>query len=171
MLPFDDIPRVPGFTTGTEFKFDRSWFHSYLAYERGAREDLRHLQEAGWLIERDLREPLASPEVVDRQRRLVLIKSFERFVRDQIRAAQRAVDAELEEGRGIRCAVEAMRADPIAPPTITSVPDAIPWIEADLRRAVGDWPARRDAGGADYGYDWSLENPTRRWQTSRWRIS
>lgn len=171
VLPFDDIPPVPGLTIGTEFKFDRSWFHSYLSYERGAREELRRLQRAGWLVERDLRQRQRPSKAVDLRRRRARIKSTERFVRDQIWAAQKAVDTELEEGRGLRSVVEAMRAEPIAPSSVMSYADALSWIESDLRRALPDWPARRGAGGADYGYHWGLENPTRPWQTSRWRIS
>jgi hypothetical protein len=171
VLPFDDIPHIVGVTAGTSFEFERSWFDSYLAFERSAREDQRRVQRAGWLVNRDLRRASSSEVMVDCQRRLWLLVRLERFISDQVWAAKRAVDAELEEGRGRRCTVEAMRAEPRPPASVERHSDAIAWIEADRRRGVPDWPGRLDAGGEDYGYHWTLENPTRRWQTSRWRVS
>lgn len=171
VLPFDDIPHILGVTAGTAFEFKRSWFDSYLAFERGAREDQRRVQRAGWVANRELRQTRGSEVMVDCQRRLWLLVRLERFISDQIWAAKKAVDAELEEGRGRRCTVEAMRADPRPPASVKRHNDVIAWIEADPRRGVPDWPGRLDAGGEDYGYHWTLENPTRRWQTSRWRVS
>lgn len=118
-----------------------------------------------------LRESESEAVALDCQRRLWLLKLLGSYVDRQVRSASDAVDAELDEGRGRRCTVEAMRHLPRRPGFVGVHPDATAWIEADLRRAMPDWPKVLDAGGADYGYDWRLESPTRPWRTSRWRIS
>jgi hypothetical protein len=171
VLPFEDIPRIPGATAGTVFEFRRSWFDSYVDFERRAREEQRRIQHAGWLTGNALRAATAPDEIAAAQRRMSLLEDLERYVESQIWAAGDAVDAALEEGHGRRCTVEALRHQPRLPATVERHEDALPWVAADLRRAPYGWPAQMDAGGEDHGYHWRLENPTRRWQTSRWRLS
>jgi hypothetical protein len=89
----------------------------------------------------------------------------------ELRAVRAAVDAELEEGRGRQCIVQALRALPNRPPGIREFRDVEAFVEGDRRRAVGDWPTRIDAAGEDYGYGWRLEDPSRRWDCSEWRVS
>jgi hypothetical protein len=171
VLPFEDLPCVRGVTTGTRYEPGRSRFDAYVAFERGAREDLRGIQRAGWAVGVLLAEPRSQAVAVDRIRQLWLLRVFRRFVDDQVRAAAEAVDAELEEGRGRRCVAEAMRHEPRRPAGVEELADLAPWVEDDPRRAIRGWPATRDAGGEDHGYHWRLEHPTRPWKASRWRIS
>jgi hypothetical protein len=100
-----------------------------------------------------------------------LLEQLQEEIEQELHAARRAVDAELSYGRGRACIVQAMRSNPERPRGVREFSSVHEFVEADRRRALPDWPARIDAGGADYGYQWRLENPLRRWETTRWRIS
>ena len=82
-----------------------------------------------------------------------------------------AVEAELADGRGRACVVEALRASPQRPDWVREYGSLEEFVEEDRRRAVFDWPVRRDASGADFGGRWGLEDPFKRWRTSAWRVS
>lgn len=210
-LPFAGIPRVFPFTHGADFRFDRSWFDSFLHYERQILEELRNAQRARWSEQRDrdaLTGELADAEVRARTapveigdlpwpRRWLLLRlrpwleslenaradlaahdrrgtgleQLQRRIEAELSAVRKAVDAELEEGRGRPCVVHAMRQDPNRPVGVREFTDVEAFVSEDPRRALPDWPRRRDAGGADYGYGWRMEDPVRRWNTTRWRVS
>lgn len=209
--PFEGIPPVGPWTHGVEFRFDISWFESYAAYERGAREELRRVQNWRWLeakqggreedrlreTQKEGREELDSTRdsrwarrarrriarawqaeigrleagAAIQEAREARLQQLERAIRDEIHAAVRAVDTELEEGRGRQCVIDAMRAQPQRPAGVRELRDLETFIDGDRRRRILDWPERRDAGGADFGFCWRLEDPFRRWETTEWRVS
>jgi len=209
--PFKGIPRVSPWNIGVEFRFDTSWFESYAAYERDAREELRQVQRWRWLeakqggqAEDRLREAREAERAqleslrdsrrrwralrraaqawraeifsleagaATQEAREARLRQLEQTIEDEIHAAVRAVDAELEEGRGRRCVIDAMRAQPQRPPGVRELRDLGAFIDGDRRRGVIDWPERHDAGGADFGFYWRLEDPLRRWETTEWRVS
>jgi hypothetical protein len=45
------------------------------------------------------------------------------------------------------------------------------FVHGDRRRVHWGAGGRMGAGGEDYGFRWRLENPLRRWLTTRWRVS
>ncbi|HEY2716141.1 MAG TPA: hypothetical protein VGI73_07965 [Solirubrobacterales bacterium] len=156
---FSGIPRSH-LLPGARFRFRRSLFDSFLDYEREVLENLRQAQRLRWLRSRD-RSP--SDHAEDLQR-------IEAEIRSELWKVREAVDAEREEGRGRACAVEALRASPQMPTTVAEY-SAAEFAREDERRKVRwheDWV---DLSGADFGHDWGLENPFRRWEVSRWRIS
>jgi hypothetical protein len=153
-LAFEGVPRL-GPLPGAEFRFVDSWFESYVEYERRVVDNLRRVQHLRWLKHR---EPLD-------------LEAIEGDVLRELRRVQRAVDVEREEGRGRACVVAAMRALPQLPGSVREYGSMAEFVAEDERRAVFDWPAREDLGGADFGLWWSLENPFKRWLTTGWRIS
>lgn len=210
-LPFEGIPRLLPWTHGADFRFERSWFDSFVNYEREVRDDLRRVQQARWSQGRDrqalveeLREAeararrgpaevqhlpwphrwllllsrpwldsleTACAEVAAHDRRSAALEQLQRRTEAELSVARKAVDAELDEGRGRPCVVDAMRLDPNRPLGVREFADVEAFVGEDWRRALGDWPRRKDASGADYGYDWRMEDPSRRWNTTRWRVS
>jgi hypothetical protein len=99
------------------------------------------------------------------------LEKLEREIKAELWKVRAAVDCELEEGRGRVCIVEAMRALPQRPWAVIEYANVISFLKEDPRRGVGDRSRRVAAGGADFGFDWQLENPFKRWETGRWRIS
>jgi hypothetical protein len=95
----------------------------------------------------------------------------QRVIEAELATAQQAVDAELDTGRGHKCTVEAMRAAPVRPAAVREYPDIRAFLDEDPRRALISGPGLPDAGGEDRGWEWHLENPLRRWETTRWRLS
>lgn len=120
---------------------------------------------SAWLPEpaRDLQAELEECE-----RKLVLAERAQRFIRDQLHEARRVVDRELEFGRGYACIVEAIRSAPTRPRGVHEFANVELFVRGDRCRA--HWGAA-GAGGEDYGFKWRLENPLRRWLTTRWRVS
>lgn len=152
--PFVGVRRPAGEKWGARFAFRRSPVDSFIAYERDLLDELRRAQQAAWRagepsLELDYREEIEA----------------------ELGRVREVVDAELTQGHGHACVVEAMRASPERPSSVYELPDLDAFVEQDRRRAVPGWPARRDTGGADFGHRWRLENPFRRWETTRWRIS
>lgn len=43
-LAFEGVPQLGAWTMGAEFRFRRSWFDSYVDYERAVLEELRRVQ-------------------------------------------------------------------------------------------------------------------------------
>lgn len=160
-LPFRGVPRVPLVTTDVRFAFERSWIDSFIAYERAVTRQLRAVQQQRW-IERQNSLDEARDET---------LASLQDLIREELLVARDAVDAELATGRGRRCVVQAIRSAPMRPPGVRAFRDVAAFIAEDPRRAIPDWPRTRDAGGADYGAHWRLENPIRRWNTTTWRVS
>ncbi|HEU4657542.1 MAG TPA: hypothetical protein VFR97_08460 [Capillimicrobium sp.] len=74
-----------------------------------------------------------------------------------------AVDAEAVEHDGLPPAVAAMRAAPVRPVGVREYLDAEAFVAEDPRREVVAW--------SDHGDRWLLENPLRRWETTRWRLA
>ncbi len=146
---------------GARWKFKISWFESYVEYEREVMANLRQLQRTRWLDRKHGQVTVPEAEL-DR---------LEEAIKRELREVRQAVDSELAEGRGRHGVVEAMRASPERPGSAVEYGDLASFVRQDRRRAVGDWPRREDAGGADFGHRWQLENPFRRWQTTSWRIS
>jgi hypothetical protein len=156
-LAFTEVPPVAPWSHGAKFRFKTSWFESFVAYERDVLDDLRRVQHGRWVergtdYEADLEQLQEKLEV-------------------ELSAVRSAVDRELEEGRGRPCVVEAMRVPPQRPLSVCEFESLDAFVDQDRRRAVFDWPRRRDAAGADYGYRWRLENPFKRWETTQWRVS
>lgn len=114
---------------------------------------------------------LLMAEVTAHERRAAGGAALQHNVERELRVVREAVDAELHEGRGRARLVAALRADPVRPLGVREYASVDDFVAEDPRRALADWPARRDAGGADYGYKWGLENPIQRWEVTRWRIS
>jgi hypothetical protein len=139
---------------GAQYEFRDGHFWSAVAYERDVTVNLRCLQM--------LRTTGRSDRELD---------PLEAEVNDELRVARGTVDEILKEGNGYACVVEAMRASPQRPPAVREYAIFTEAVEEDPRRAIPDWPAREDLGGADFGDRWGLENPLRRWESSRWRIS
>jgi hypothetical protein len=100
-----------------------------------------------------------------------LLAEHEERIKAELSRARCAVDAELAEGRGHACAVEALRASPQRPASVVEFPDVATFIEQDPIRGLPASMEVQDAGGADFGKDWNLENLFRRWETTTWRIS
>ncbi len=96
---------------------------------------------------------------------------IQRVIEAELITAQQAVDAELDTGRGHKCTVEALRAAPVRPATVREYPDIRTFLDDDPRRALIGGPGLPDAGGEDHGWEWHLENPLRRWEITRWRLS
>ncbi|MGN6276458.1 MAG: hypothetical protein ACTHNP_11115 [Solirubrobacterales bacterium] len=139
---------------GAEYRFRDGHFQSAVRYECDVMENLRHLQR----LRRD------DPTSED-------LRQLEEEVKSELRLARSSVDALRREAIGRSEVVKAMRALPQRPGTALEYASFIEAVEDDPGRALPDWPAREDLGGADFGTRWSLENPIRRWETTRWRIS
>ncbi len=153
---FAGIPRSH-LLPGARFRFRRSLFDSYLDYEREVLENLRELQRFRWL-RRDSQAGAFDPPLDGAEER----GRLEAAIRSELWTAREAVDAELEEGRGLACAVEALRASPQTPATVLEY-SAEEFAREDSRRELRsdtDWV---DLSGADFGHQWGLENPFRRW--------
>jgi hypothetical protein len=45
------------------------------------------------------------------------------------------------------------------------------FVAESRERGVPDWETRKVATGADFGYDWTWQDPTRPWVISTWRVS
>jgi hypothetical protein len=110
-------------------------------------------------------------ELEECERELVLAERAQRFIRDQLHEARRVVDRELEFGRGYACTMEAIRSEPTRPRGVHEFANVELFVRSDRRRAHWGAGGRIDAGGEDYGFRWRLENPLRRWLTTRWRVS
>lgn len=123
---------------------------------------------SAWLPEpaRDLHAELEECE-----RELVLAEKAQRFIRDRLYEARGAVDRELEFGRGYACTAEAIRSAPTRPCGVREFASAELFVRGDRRRVHWEAGGRIGAGGEDYGFRWQLENPLRRWLTTRWRVS
>lgn len=109
-------------------------------------------------------------EFAHHQERGSLMVDIQRVIEGELSTVQRAVDAELDTGRGHRCTVEAMRAAPVRPVGVREYPSIRAFLDEDSRRGLIGGPGPLDAGGEDHGWD-CLENPLRRWETTRWRLS
>lgn len=102
---------------------------------------------------------------------LALAERAQRLIRDQLHEVRRVVDRELEFGRGYACTVDAIRSAPTRPRGVREFASVKAFVQGDRRRAHWRADRRMGAGGEDYGFKWRLENPLRRWLTTRWRVS
>ena len=105
------------------------------------------------------------------ERELVLAERAQRFIRDQLHEVRRVVDRELEFGRGYACTVEAIRSAATRPCGVHEFARVEAFVHGDRRRLHWGADGQMGAGGEDYGFRWRLENPLRRWLTTRWRVS
>jgi hypothetical protein len=110
-------------------------------------------------------------EFARHQEKSAQLEGIQRYLEAELRTARRAVDAELETGRGHLCTVEAMRTPPTRPVGVREYKSVRAFVDEDPRRGLNGGPGLPDAGGEDYGWNWRLENPIRRWETTRWRLS
>jgi hypothetical protein len=145
------------------------------AWERFGFAVARRLR-SWWLLRSALaRTPVPArdlqAELDDCERELVLTERAQRFIWGQLHLAHRAVDAELEYGRGYAYTVEAMRSAPMRPLGVREFASVEAFVRGDRRRVHWGVDGRMGAGGEDYGFRWRLENPLRRWLTTRWRVS
>lgn len=109
--------------------------------------------------------------LVDRQRRESALRNLEQSISEELSRVGAAVDAELEEGRGRACVVDAMRRVPNRPTGVREYRDVHHFAQEDPRRALSTGRGGIDAGGMDFGFKWRLEDPVQRWNTTRWRVS
>jgi hypothetical protein len=149
------LPRKPPLL-GAEFVFRTSYFESYLQYERDILANLRHLQR--------LRVGRKDVELSGQER-------LEREVREELRRAREAVDAERRAGCGNEAVVRALRASPHPPASVLEYRDAYEFASEKPQRSIGKISGDVELGGADYGLYWQLEHPFKRWLRTRWRIS
>lgn len=208
----EDLPAFEPWTSGAHFEPMRSWFDSFLSYERAVTENLRTAEEARWTLERTraklarkteapvkdftpsawsrftvirrLRSsrlsrialgrvlaPDPRSELEDCDREIALVDRVQRFISNQLYLVRRAVDAELEYGRGYACTVEAIRSPPSRPLGVHEFVSVGEFVDGDRRRMLMTADGQVGAGGEDYGYRWRLEHPLHRWRTTRWRVS
>lgn len=139
---------------GAQYEFRRSYFDSFVQYERDVLANLRHLQMVRWGRERE-------PE----------LGRLEQEVRTELRRAREAVDAELEADRGRSATVAALRATPQVPSSVREYRDPREFLLEDPRRGHETESGSVELGGADFGFWWGLEHPFKRWLTTGWRIS
>ncbi len=144
--------------------------HASGAWERFGLILARRLR---WIVTVQLPEVALNPraELEDCERELVLAKRAQRFIRDQLHEVRSAVDRELEFGRGYTCTAEAIRGAPTRPRGVREFASVEAFVHGDRRRLHWGAGGRMGAGGEDYGFRWRLENPLRRWLTTRWRVS
>ena len=67
-----------------------------------------------------------------------------------------------------------LRSDPKPqmPPDSVRVYNSVEdYVQENSARALKDWPRRKDAEGADYGYRWTWRDPDHPWIVTEWRIS
>jgi hypothetical protein len=196
LLP--DLPAFEPWTRGVHFEPLRSWFDSLVAFERGVTENLREAELARWTLKQKqaeltgemdaiggnrrrgawlwvgrirLRSTHPQAELRDCEQQIAFAERAQRLIAIQLRAARDAVDAELEYGHGYVCTVEAMRSAPTRPRGVHEFVSVETFVHADRRRAHWRADRRMGAGGEDYGFNWRLEHPLRRWLTTRWRVS
>lgn len=172
--PFRGLPEISPITRGAAYEFRTSYFDSYCDYERRVTQVVRKMQRERWYVHSELRQARERGENARRRElmdRSEVLLSFQRDALEELGLVRRAVDSELSRGAGRRCVVDAMRCEPTRPHGVRIYPNVEAFVEDDPRRALRDWPQRRDAGGMDFGFTWLLEEPLRRWETSRWRIS
>jgi hypothetical protein len=208
--PLGGLPAFAPLTRGVRFAFERSWFDSFVAYERSVLEQLRLVQRERWLesqlsvalwdkleeaeeavrtapdelrsmawrrrwalrVSRPWLSAVAEvrSEVERQEHSSSLLERMQRRIEQELRAARLAVDAELDTGRGQACTVEAMRGPPLRPAGVREFRSVRAFVAQDDRRARTQ-AGPLDLGGEDYGARWRLENPVRRWDTTRWRVS
>jgi|GEM_PF-6237559 hypothetical protein len=171
-LPFKGLPSFAGWSQPVGYQFSRSHFDSYLAYERDVRRALRSVQcgRAHELERCRALQDARRARLVRHQRQVLRLSVAVKRIEAELLAVRKAVDAELETGRGHACTVAAMRVAPNRPVGVREFPSVSAFVEEDRRRAPA-WPERMAAGGSDHGHHWRLENPIRRWLTTRWRLS
>jgi hypothetical protein len=162
--PFAGVPPIDLVTRGAKYAFRETFFDSFVDYEREINGVLRDIECACWRARRRGGKGA--------RRQIELLHQFRReVVTDELWRVRSAVDAALERGEGRRCVVEAVRAAPNRPNGVLEFASVEAFVAGDARRATGGWPQWHDAGGADYGVHWRLEDPLRRWETTRWRVS
>jgi hypothetical protein len=168
-IPFRGIQSLESWLPGAHFEFYSSWFDSFVRYERSLVENLRLVHRMRWLSRRDALETKTGTQ--PNEPLPWRLREIEEEIKAELLEARLAVDAEIKEGRGRACVVAALRAAPQRPVSVVEYANVAAFVEQDRRRAVRDWPHREAAAGADFGHGWQLENPFRRWDTTRWRIS
>jgi hypothetical protein len=62
-------------------------------------------------------------------------------------------------------------APPSLPPGTREYDSIEEFVAENRRRGVSDWETRKVATGADFGYDWTWQDPKRPWVVSTWRVS
>lgn len=84
-----------------------------------------------------------------------------------------ALDRELAAAGRAAEQAAGLRRESSRPSWIVEYPDIDAFLAEDPRRELplGHDGHGWDAGGADYGHDWTLEDPTCPWEHTRWRIS
>jgi hypothetical protein len=159
-LPFAGIDPFPPFYPGVQFRFAESWVESFVAYERDLTACLRIVQRS--LFFRRGKS--------DRAEEMALAEA-QKKIEEELVEARRAVDAEVARGLGPTGIADALRGPPRRPRGVREYPSVDAFVAEDQRRALPNWPARRDAGGSDAGLNWGLEQQLRRWERTGWRIS
>jgi hypothetical protein len=57
------------------------------------------------------------------------------------------------------------------PPSAREYESIEAFVAEKRERGVPDWETRKVATGADFGYDWTWQDPKRPWVVSTWRVS
>ncbi len=164
-----ELPAVDKWLPGARLEFRRSWFDSFADYERHVMLNLRILERMRWHLRHNREKARAalSPHLKDD----LALASLESEIRERLWRARDAVDAEIEEGRGKPAVVAALRALPQRPASAIEYESLAAFVSQDPRRGASEAAEPKVRAGRAVGYNWRLEHPFRRWETSRWRIS
>lgn len=122
---------------------------------RAAREDVAH----------------AATDRKNAEERLAACDAHIAMLGSAISQCRYALDLELQAASRAPSRAAGLRREPYKPRWVHEYPDVEAFIAEDKRRALPDYPARRDAGGADYDYDWTLEDIDQPRLITQWRIS
>ena len=106
----------------------------------------------------------------ERDARDARLGQLQRRVETELRRVREAVDEQRADGRGRASIVAALRAVPSRPPHVREYFTRTAVAAEDPRRALDPRAADPELGGMTFGWDWRLENPLRRWDTTRWEV-
>jgi hypothetical protein len=98
------------------------------------------------------------------------LAQLQRRIEDELWPVREAVDEQRAEGHGRASIVAALRAVPSRPPHVREYPTRAAFAAEEPRRALDPRAADPELGGMTFGWDWRLENPLRRWDTTRWEV-
>jgi len=165
-VAFRVMPSVGTWLPEVRFTFFLTWFRSLADHERRLVGNLREIQRIRWLLEHD---PETVPRLPPRHSVSTLLQ-LEREYEDEAWKARLSIDEFLDEGCGRACVVAALRALPQRPATVTEYDSTTTFVREDKRRGAVYPTHVALRPDANFGIDWRLENPFRRWETTGWSI-
>jgi len=165
-VAFRVMPSVGTWLPEVRFSFFLTWFRSLADHQRRLVGNLREIQRIRWLLDHD---PEAVPTLLSRRSAPTLLR-LEQEYEDEVWKVRLAIDEFLDEGCGRACVVAALKALPQRPATATEYDDTAAFVREDERRGTIYPTHVALQPDVSYGIDWRLENPFRRWETTRWSI-